>query len=778
MTEHHLLREVEEVTRRTGTAGGGVTARVRAVSCRRGSDGIGYLTGESLAEQGIETTMPNLPELDTPPLDTLDVTVGIEWIGRDTLRLTVTPADRPLSAPAGTEHGIVRANGQALAGGDAGVTVEDRDEAVVVTGGRMRVVMERRPFALSIEDTETGALLLDTAGKLRQVAGLPIAPAVLLGDSTRLNLELGPDEEILGFGEQFGRFVKNGQRLRLRVEDALGTGTGLSYKPAPVWWSTAGYLALVNTGATVEADVGHSRNGVLGIEAECGELDLYVVAAPEPKRALTGYAELTGRGCAPPLWALGYWLGRCRYHSSAEMVEVGRMLREHEVPADILHADPDWLVVDRLNCDFIWNTERFGDRAEFVKELERLGLRLSVWELPYLDPASPRYAEAAERGYLVTDAEGAVAGIAGTPVPDDRPRALLDFTNPDARRWWQQLHGPFLDDGVAVFKTDFGEGLPDDVRLADGTAAEHAHNLYPLQYNGAVSDAIAEHTGRPPLVWGRSGWAGSHRYPAQWGGDAESTVSGMRATLRGGLSHAMSMPGLWGHDIGGFFGPELTPELYVRWTQFGALSPLMRAHGLRPREPWAFGEQALTIARDWIRLRYSLLPYLWQVAHESARNGWPMLRPLTLEFPRDALATTRDDAFLLGSDLLAVPIFDDGGEPVRRRFYVPEGGWTDLITGARYTGPALHTDTVPLDRMPVLVRDGAVLPRVEVGQEVRGTDDLVDAPWQLHVYGPAPATVELLDFAGEPFTVEMDSSGGDSPIPVTIIRHDLGETRS
>src|SRR5690606_27032566 len=317
--------------------------------------------------------MPNLPELDTPPLDTLDVTVGIEWIGRDTLRLTVTPADRPLSAPAGTEHGIVRANGQALAGGDAGVTVEDRDEAVVVTGGRMRVVMERRPFALSIEDTETGALLLDTAGKLRQVAGLPIAPAVLLGDSTRLNLELGPDEEILGFGEQFGRFVKNGQRLRLRVEDALGTGTGLSYQPAPVWWSAAGYLALVTTGPIAEADVGHSRNGVLGIEAECGELDLYVVAAPEPKRALTGYAELTGRGCAPPLWALGYWLGRCRYHASAEMVEVGRMLREHEVPADILHADPDWLVVDRLNCDFIWNTERFGDRAEFVKELERLG---------------------------------------------------------------------------------------------------------------------------------------------------------------------------------------------------------------------------------------------------------------------------------------------------------------------------------------------------------------------------------------------------------------------
>src|SRR5690606_22730381 len=227
--------------------------------------------------------------------------------------------------------------------------------------------------------------------------------------------------------------------------------------------------------------------------------------------------------------------------------------------------------------------------------------------------------------------------------------------------------------GVAVFKTDFGEGLPDDVRLADGTAAEHAHNLYPLQYNGAVSDAIAEHTGRPPLVWGRSGWAGSHRYPAQWGGDAESTVAGMRASLRGGLSYALSAPGVWSHDVGGFYGPELTPELYVRWTQFGALSPMMRAHGLRPREPWAFGPEALRIARDWIRFRYALLPYLWQVAHESAANGWPMLRPLGLEFPDDPVATGVDDAFLLGSDLLAVPVFDDGPGLVRRRFYVPEG---------------------------------------------------------------------------------------------------------
>lgn len=764
--EAYIVRSVTGVRTEPGAVRIGLEA-LRAVSL---PGTPGWLTGESMVEQGIETTMPNLPRgLQLPPLESQRVEMRITALGTGSARVVIArDGARVLGEGAGW-LGIVTAEEER-----APQVIEHEDRVEVDCGG-VRLRIQRRPFSLQVFDS-TGRQVLRTAERLRQVAGFPMAPPVLLTPGQlHLQVELAAKEDITGFGEQFSRLVKNGQQIVLRAEDALGTGTGRAYKPVPVWHSTAGYTALLNTGAQVVADVGHQRASVLSLQIPGAELDLVLTAGPDPRERLREYTEITGRATVPPLWAFGYWMGRCRYHSATEMLDVARSMRARQIPCDVLHLDPDWLVVDRLNTDFIWNTDRFGDRAEFVAALAEQGCRLSLWELPYLDPHSPRYAEAADAGYLVRDDAGEIAEVAGTPTPDGRHRALIDFTNPAARRWWQQLHDDFLMDGVAVFKTDFGEGLPDDVALADGTPAVHAHNLYPLLYNRAVSEHLGVRTGRPPLVWGRSGWAGSHRYPGQWGGDAESTVAGLQATLRGGLSYALSAPGFWSHDIGGFFGPELTPGLYVRWTQLGALSPLMRAHGLRPREPWQFGEQALTICRDWIRLRYQLLPYLWQAAHRSAAAGLPMLRPMALEFPTDAFAAAIDDQFLLGEDLLVVPILDDGTEPVTRQFYLPAGEWVDLVDGSVVTGPGIHTRTVALAQMPVLVRTGTAIPQLEVGGEVRNTDDLRGLPWQVHVFGSGEPAVELTDFDGGALRVQVEGtqvrSEGAQQVHPTAVRH-------
>lgn len=741
MSSTRILRHVTAAHRQAA----GVCLEIDAFEAVAVQRMPGWLTGEPPADQGIETTMPNLPELELPDPTPVGYRLQITAVAEDTVRITAAAPGHRVLTDDGSWLGIVTEPAPESVASD--IVIDD--DRVLVSTELLTVTVHRRPFAIRILDRSTGREVLRTAETLRQVAGFPIAPAVHFdGDTTTLNLELAPGERILGFGEQFGPLVKNGQRLRLRVEDALGTGTGLAYKPVPVWHSTTGYTGFLNTGAAVVADVGHSRPSVLSLSAPDDMLDAYLVVGPSPSRRLASYTALTGRGYVPGPWAFGLWMGRCRYQNAEQMLEVARTMREHAVPCDVLHCDPDWLILDRLNADFLWNTERFGDRAEFIKLLAAEGVRLSLWELPYLDPLSSRYAEAAERGFLAVDDRGEPVTIEKTPTPDGRRRGLVDFFNPDARLWWQSLHSDFLDDGVAVFKTDFGEALPDTVVPSDGLPSQHAHNLFTLRYNATVSELVRSRTGGDSLVWGRSGWAGSQRYPGQWGGDAESTVPGMQSTLRGGISYALSAPGLWSHDIGGFFGSELTPALYVRWTQFGALSPLMRAHGLRPREPWEFGDRALAICREWIRLRYSLLPYLWQAAH-SVVQGMPMLRPLALEFPADPVAVGIDDQFLLGSELLVVPVFDAGEQPVHRSFYTPAGRWTDLLTEEVFTGPGYHDVLVPLEHQMVLVRDGAVLPRIDLDAldaPLRNSGQLLQMPWTLHCYGAAANDGEFIGF--------------------------------
>lgn len=707
----------------------------------------GWLTGESPEDQGIETGMPNLPkDLKLPALNQTQCKVLVRVLGPDTIRLTIAPASHQLWTEPATFPGIMVTDSIEATEFDF-KNMEDSIE-IVLPGCVLQI--GKNPFTFSLH--RSGAQLLRTGQRLRQVAGFPMAPPVLTstGEIT-VNFEMGVGEQIYGFGEQFNRFTKNGQKLVLSVNDALGTGTGLTYKPIPLWHSSAGYSAFVNTGAVLTADIGHERPSVLEVSLDDEALDLVLFASDTPKKRLHNYTNLTGRAARPELWSFGYWMGRCRYHSKEEMLEVADTMRDREIPADVLHLDPDWLVVDRLNTDFIWNESRFGERKEFIDNLADRNFRLSMWELPYLDPESPIFEEASREGHLLKLSTGELAHVQGTPTPDGRFRALYDYTNPKTYRWLVEKQRPFFEDGLTVIKTDFGEGCPPGSVAADGTPGNYIHNLYPLIYNGAIFEMTREITGKAPLVWGRSGWAGSQRYPGQWGGDAESTVVGMQATLRGGLSYAASAPGLWSHDIGGFYGPELTPGLYTRWTQMGAFSPLMRAHGLRPREPWEFGDEALRISREWIRLRYSLLPYIWQVAGEVEKLGIPFIRPLALEFPDDPVSLEIDDEYMFGPDILVAPIFDDGMGPSHRRIYLPAGSWYDFFTDEKIQGPLFMELDVPLEDMPIFVRTGAVIPRVQVGPETRSTYDLIGKKWTVHTWDSSIDRIKDLDgFEGEP----------------------------
>ncbi|MGQ9571727.1 MAG: TIM-barrel domain-containing protein [Dehalococcoidia bacterium] len=573
---------------------------------------------------------------------------------------------------------------------------------------------ERQPWQLTVHDSAGR----EVCRQQRQDRAMMAHVAYPMGYSSdeRGNVAfhealcLTVDEHLFGLGMQFGPVDKRGQRLVSWNRDVYGhTSSGVTYLNVPFFLSSRGYGIFINHASPIIYELGAPSWQTAAFQVEDPYLDYFLIYGPQPKDILGRYTELTGRAPLPPLWAFGVWMSRCRYSSRAQVEEIVSRLRELGIPCDVVNLDPLWLKEMKkryiAGCDFVWNDEDFPDQAGFVRWLAERGVKLCLWENPYIWKGTAMYEEGRKRGYLVRTRDGELAR------PLDNPEAAMpDFTNPRALRWWQDKHRPHLRAGVATFKTDYAEAVPEDALFANGKTGRELHNAYPLLYNRAVFEVIAQERGEG-LVWGRSGYAGSQRYPLNWTGDNPSTFEGMAAALRAGLSLSLSGIPFWSHDIGGFWpGGQVgapSPELYIRWAQFGLLSCHARFHGTSPREPWHFGEQAVAIVRDFACLRYRLLPYLHALAHQACQTGVPVVRPLFLEFPDDAAAYREGLEYMLGPYLLVAPVFNEEG---RCRFYLPRGHWYDFWSNERLEGPAHRQVTVPLERIPVFVRGDSILP--------------------------------------------------------------------
>jgi len=418
-------------------------------------------------------------------------------------------------------------------------------------------------------------------------------------------------------------------------------------------------------------------------------------------------------------------------------------MREERVPCDVIHIDPYWMRYhEGHHGDLEWDESAFPDPRGMIAELKALGFRLSLWASPYVPLDSQMRAEGEQKGFLLKAKDGGgpslVHGFA-------KPSAAVDFTNPDAVEWFKAKNRRLLEMGVAVIKTDFAEDMPDDAVPHDGTSAEQLHNLYPLLYQRAVFEATKEVHGYG-LIWGRSGYAGSQRYPVQWGGDPGCTFDDMAASLRGALSWILSGAAFASFDMGGFFGiPTLTdppsPELYVRWSQMGLLFSHARAHGhTAPREPWAYGEPALSIFRKYAQLRYRLLPYLYAAARR-APDGVPLARPLVFDHPADPTTWHIDDEYMLGPDLLVAPMFKPRGS---REIYLPAGAWYDFWTDRRFVGAGWITYEAELETLPLFARAGAVIP---IGPDLQYANERGWDPLSFDAYpaGDGVSEMELTD---------------------------------
>ena len=593
---------------------------------------------------------------------------------------------------------------------DTSWRVEQNEREIVYTGAHGRVRIIKQPWHVEIYD-EHGHLLTRTQNigdPATFITPIPFSFVRRASDLSRriaATFELQHDEKIFGCGESFTRFNKRGQRVLVSTRDGMGAQNEYMYKPIPFFLSSNGYGMFVHTSAPLTFDFGKSYDAHNVIYSGDENLDLFIFLG-EPKDILSEYTALTGRSPVPPLWSFGFWMSRITYNSEDQVRDVAQQLRAHQIPADVIHLDTGWFETD-WRSDYRFSTSRFRDPAKLIADLKQQGFHVSLWQYTYFTSKNELWKEMVAKGYAVKNEGGEL------PFED----ATLDMSNPAAVEWYQGKLRDLLKLGVGTIKVDFGEGAPLTGQYHSGMSGWYEHNLYPLRYNKAVAEVTKEVTG-DNIIWARSAWAGSQRYPLHWGGDAENTDSAMAAELRGGLSFGLSGFTYWSHDVGGFV-QRAPRDLYRRWMAWGVLTSHTRAHGAPPREPWEYDAALNEDFQRALSLRYSLMPYIYAQAKDSSARGFPMIRPLFFEYPNDPGSWNIDDEYMFGSDLLVAPLFESGAG---RKVYLPPGTWIDYQSGRVYDGARWHDIAAGQVPVVLLVKDHKVLPHLKVAQSTSAMD--------------------------------------------------------
>ncbi|MDO9086683.1 MAG: glycoside hydrolase family 31 protein [Anaerolineaceae bacterium] len=563
-------------------------------------------------------------------------------------------------------------------------------------------------------------------------------------NSWQISLALKSGEAVFGLGEKFGKLNHRGELITSWNYDSLGINSERCYKNNPFAWSPEGWGLLVHTPGKVMHAVGYApwshRSYILRVED--ANLDFFFFVGDSPKEILNKYTDLTGKSPELPLWSYGLWMARAYYQTADELLNVVRKMREKQIPLDVILLDGRAWHKLETRFDFSWDPDRYPDPKAFMKQLADLEVRLCLWEYPYISTYNPLFSELASLGYLLKNKNGSPYIHYWTPPPYETllpqlsPSGIIDFTNPKAYEWYRDQHKDLFELGVALMKTDFGESVPDEVVAHNGDSGERLHNVYTLLYNQCVYEATRLYGHGKPMVWGRSAWTGSQRYPMGWGGDPQSDWEGLAASIRGVQSWGMSGGAYSAHDIGGWYGTLTDPELFVRWAQAGVMCSHTRFHGVGEREPWIFGPEVEAIITQWIRFRYRLIPYVRWCEREAIQNGIPVMRSMVLAFPEDKAAWGFEEQYMLGNSLLVAPIIQPAGNV---DVYLPKGDWFHVWSGVCYKGgQVVSFKDVSINEIPVFGRVGTCLPLGPVVQHTGQLKEIEDIE-ELWVFGePQP----------------------------------------
>ena len=580
-------------------------------------------------------------------------------------------------------------------------------------------------------------------------------------DRTVLRLALTPEEKIFGLGQDPMGLVNQRDHER-RMWNEWGGLHVCANAALPFYLSTSGYGLLLNNGwpsrfavgaakvsnpppaHSIERSKGPWDWGVnsgeedptdLALILENDRMDVFLVMR-SCDEAIRGYTQLTGAAPMPPKWAFGYMQSKNRYRSSEEFLKLARDYREKGIPCDTLVLD--WLWFNQFG-DMEWDEKNWKNPEEMLKELHDLGFHIMQAYHPFIYEDSLKVAQFREKGFLMD-----------TPA---NTLPIYDHSNPEAREeWWQQTL-KLVKQGIDAYWIDMGEPRdhPQGTTCHLGSR-EHVHNLYSSFWAKSLYDGHRRDLKTRIFSLSRTSYAGIQRYGAAlWSNDVDSSWEILKDQVPAGLGVTMSGLPYWCTDIGGFATDNrFSPELMVRWMQWGVFCPLFRTHGTRPEnEAWSHGEEANAIIADYIRLRYSLMPYIYTCARAITETGKPMMRGLFLDYPTDPIACEQKYEYMFGPALLVAPILDRDARS--REVYLPEGVWYDFWTNERLTGGRTITAAAPLNRIPLYVKEGTLLPMSEpvsfIGEKA------MDKVY-VHVYGEAPAAFTLYEDDGISYNYE------------------------
>jgi alpha-D-xyloside xylohydrolase len=638
----------------------------------------------------------------------------IHILGADTYRVTCTMKDKI------PEHKTQMMQGDII---NSSISIDFviSEEFYQIKTSKLMINLYRDDFRIDIFNFE-GKLITESSGYSSNdfpyaTDSLPLG-FVKIKRGKRLfgteSFTLYPGEAIYGLGEQFSSLNKIGQTISLWNWEGYGNSTGRTYKNVPFFLSTRGYGVFFNESKPITYWVGSREYNRNFIAVEGDLIDYYFFYGPDLKHVLHNYTELTGKANIPPKWSFGAWMSRISYKQQDEVLSTAQRLREEEYPFDVICIDTNWFKIDWC-CDWKFDETKFPDPKEMCNKLHEMGFRLSLWQMPYIMKLLPEYKEAKKLGIIAKNR--------GPFIFLTNPSSVIDFSNPKAVKWYQGKLRNLFEIGADVIKVDFGEQIESHMKFQDGDGRK-MHNLFSLLYQKAAFEVTKAFFGKG-IIWARSGYAGSQRYPLHWSGDSSSHFEELPNVLRSGLSLGMCGFTFWSQDVGGFiFSPS--DKLYIRWTEFSIFNSHIRFHGNPPRfrEPWNYNKETQKITRDMLNLRYKLIPYIYTESQICASKGLPMMKSLVLDYIDDPNVYNIEDEYMFGRNLLIAPIIT---REDTRKIYFPEGEWIDYWSFETYEGGKWSEYECPIERIPFFIKGGSILPLgplVQHTKQMKMTDPL------------------------------------------------------